>query len=610
MKQTLKKILLLTLCMMTCANLFACGAPTKTPPPEETKETSSESASESQPEAEPDYVPPVVDLNNKSVLFIGNSYVHYGNCVIGTSPSVLTCEERTGDAGLFYQLCRANGDNVTVTNWCFGGHGLYDFFGAPCSRTSDACGGKNHEEYLANASFDYVIVSPGGGNKSEQSIVEDFDYIIQFFTAKNPNVKIVCLGNLGAYGYSSFGTKEPGILNHYKVLEDRGVIIADWGGLVNGIIQGNYTVPGATQSFEKKTFIVKDGYHPNMLSGYLTALMAYYTISGEYPVGLPYSFSYDSTLHTKFDMDAYVSSNYINNNTNFPDVFRSEQDMRGLQQLVAEYVAKRPYRELQSGVEGGGETVVLSERPTSNLISVVYRDSTATGNGWMTCKTDKNKTFSGIRGDKDKIASPLINSATLSDTQKADIADIGYGVSVIGISGIDTSKSGALGTSTSAGSTNAVWNLVNGHWGTSMMAAMYFDNQKYNVNGQANDDGAYTALITLNFGEVKRFDAIGYASGNMKGFPQAHDIFVSDDGVNWTKVASASYDFKESDIVSLTTDDNPDPWNGNKASVEVLLDMGGTLGKYIRIGVIRAGDMENNLGLAQINTREILVYGE
>ncbi|MFX7845013.1 discoidin domain-containing protein, partial [Acinetobacter baumannii] len=51
----------------------------------------------------------------------------------------------------------------------------------------------------------------------------------------------------------------------------------------------------------------------------------------------------------------------------------------------------------------------------------------------------------------------------------------------------------------------------------------------------------YVGLITLNFGSKKTFDAIGYYSGNLEGFPQAADVYVSDDGVNWTLVPSASY---------------------------------------------------------------------
>ena len=385
------------------------------------------------------------------------------------------------------------------------------------------------------------------------------------------------------------------------------MIIADWGGLVNGIMQGTYKVPNAEQYYMEKTFIVKDGFHTNPLAGYITTLMAYCAITGESPIGQPYDFCFDKTVHEKFDMLDYINDYYVNGNTNFLDVFQSKNDMSGIQTLVDQYLKTKPYLTSEAPKT---DTVMLTQRPSDKLISVLFRNSKVTGNGWMTYKLDASKTFSGIRGDKDAIASPLINSATLTDAQKADIADIGYGVSVIGISHLDETKSGAYGTSTDAGVTNSVWNLVNGHWGSTIMAAMYFDRDTYNINGEKDDSSRYTALITLNFGEVKKFSAMGYSSGDLKGFPQAHDVYVSDDGVNWTKVDTACYDSRYTAPESVDTENGRDPWRNNKATVEVLFDMGGVSGKYIRIGVIRGGDMDNDLGLFQINTREIMVYGE
>ena len=388
---------------------------------------------------------------------------------------------------------------------------------------------------------------------------------------------------------------------------EKGVIMADWGGLVNGIIEGKYTV-GGEQTFSQKTFIVKDGFHPSPLAGYITTLMAYCAITGESALGQAYKFCYDKTIHEKFDMEDYISDYYVNGNTNFLDVMKSDSDMVGIQRLVDEYLATKPYLTNEAPKVS---TVMLTERPTDKLISVVYRDSAVTGDGWMTYKKDSSKTFSGIRGDKDKIASPLITAGTLTDEQKLDIADIGYGVSVIGISHIDDTKSGAYGTSTAAGTTNAVWNLVNGHWGSTIMAAMYFDADTYNINGEKDNGSSYTALITLNFGEIKKFTAIGYSSGNLKGFPQAHDVYVSDDGVNWTKVESACYNSRNIAPESVDSTNNPDPWRSNTGAVEVVFDMGGVTGKYIRIGVVSGADVAaNDLGLERINTREIMVYGE
>ena len=143
------------------------------------------------------------------------------------------------------------------------------------------------------------------------------------------------------------------------------------------------------------------------------------------------------------------------------------------------------------------------------------------------------------------------------------------------------------------------------------MAAMYFDKDTYNINGEKDANSHYTGLITLNFGSKMKFDAIGYMSGSLKGFAQAQDVYVSDDGINWTKVESACYDAKLTSLKSVNTAGNPDPWNNNKATVEVLFSMSGYSGKYIRIGIYRGGEVtDNTTGLEEINTREIVVFGE
>jgi len=143
------------------------------------------------------------------------------------------------------------------------------------------------------------------------------------------------------------------------------------------------------------------------------------------------------------------------------------------------------------------------------------------------------------------------------------------------------------------------------------MAAMFFDAKFYDIDGNETSDGAYTGLITLNFGEKKQFDAIGYFSGSLDGFAQAQDVFVSDDGVNWSKIESACYDATQKPVEALTDAQLPDPWNSNKATIETLFSMEGSTGKYIRIGVIKGGNIGgNSTGLMEINTREIVVYGK
>lgn len=99
-------------------------------------------------------------------------------------------------------------------------------------------------------------------------------------------------------------------------------------------------------------------------------------------------------------------------------------------------------------------------------------------------------------------------------------------------------------------------------------------------------------------------------SGNLKGFAQAQDVYVSDDGVNWTKIESVCYDAFRTPLKSVDISEMKDPYNGNKAGVGVMFSMEGYSGKYIRIGIYRGGMINTNTtGLQQINTREIVVFG-
>lgn len=347
MKRYLRRIMAVLLCLSSLLGLIACA---EEKVPDETKDNviiTTEPETTIEETTEMEEIKETVSLDGKRVIFIGNSYVYYGRTVINQSTSVMTQAERENDKGFFYQLCKENGYEVNVTNWTFGGHGLADFFGAPCAHSTSACKGTRHEDQLKNRYYDYVFVSPGGGERQARTLADDFDYIIKFFKEANPNVKIVCLGNLGCHGYSSFGTDLPAIYNYYPTLADKGVIIADWGGLVYRIMHGIYTVPGGTQTYGENSFIVKDGFHPNMLAGYITTLMAYCAVTGESAVGQPYAFCNDRSLNNKFNFNVFVKDYYTAEiTTNFPDIFASDGDMKGIGELVDRYLAEKTYLEV------------------------------------------------------------------------------------------------------------------------------------------------------------------------------------------------------------------------------------------------------------------------
>jgi len=282
-------------------------------------------------------------LDGKKIIFIGNSHTYRGFTVIPKKNTVLTQEERANDNGFFYQLCKANGMEVSVTNWTFGKHPLGGIFREECT-VDDTCNGVMHEDYLVDRYFDYVVITPGVGKKSVDELFEDVDYIMKFFKSVNPQVKFVILGNVSVYGCNAQNFPYPGITENYKVLEKRGIIIADWGYAVRSVLSGEYKVECALEKYTKSSFIVSDGYHPNMLTGYITTLTAFCAITGISAVGQPYDFCTDASLSEWFDTDAYLERYYEGAETNMVDIFLSEADMLGLQKLVDRNLKEKRYR--------------------------------------------------------------------------------------------------------------------------------------------------------------------------------------------------------------------------------------------------------------------------
>ena len=120
-----------------------------------------------------------VSLDGKRVIFIGNSHTYYGKTVINKSD--VTQEARSNDKGMFYQLCKLNGAEVTVTNWTFGSHNLIDTFG-DCKK----CDIKDHTAYLVDRKYDYVVIQEGSASGTPESFLSICGTVINFFKEANP----------------------------------------------------------------------------------------------------------------------------------------------------------------------------------------------------------------------------------------------------------------------------------------------------------------------------------------------------------------------------------------------------------------------------------------
>ena len=332
----MKKILSLILALVLLLSLAACGGEAA---PATTAAPTTEAATEPQP-TEPTYTPAWSSgkeaLQGKKIIFIGNSYTFWGQTVIFKDQDVLTQDKRSYDQGYFYQLCKANGIDLAVTNWTFGGHDITAMFDGPCNKGDDKCNGEFHEYFIKDPYFDYVCIQPYKEKEYNGDLVEHLKYTMDFFREVNPNVCFLLLVPQMA--------PEKNYLwyNDIESLLDENVRICNWGGMLHDISNGVTEVPGATQTYSRSSFVnSKDDHHENLLAGYITTLMVYCAITGESAVGQPYDFCDNSELNSRFDLEAFKTQNYPDGGvSNFIEIFRSEADMAGLQQLTDQYLAK------------------------------------------------------------------------------------------------------------------------------------------------------------------------------------------------------------------------------------------------------------------------------
>ncbi len=291
-------------------------------------------------------------LDGKKIIIIGNSYTYYGQTVLEKTQKILKQEDRSNDKGYFYQLCQDNGMEVEVTNWTFGGHNLEWLFNGNCA-ANRGCDGVDHASYLKDRNYDYVVIQPSSAT-SDLTWHTDVETIMNFFKAANPNTKFIlfvpysCYGTIGSSLYLM-----KNYLNSLKTLEQQGAIVVDWGGLVMNILNNKVRVPNATVEYCKNTFVVakslKDGYHPNLLSGYITTLMTYCAITGESAQGKTYDFCNDPALRASessiyFNFTNFISTYYMVDTTNFDQVFTSQKDMKGIQKLIDKHLSAKAYK--------------------------------------------------------------------------------------------------------------------------------------------------------------------------------------------------------------------------------------------------------------------------
>ncbi|MBQ8850005.1 MAG: hypothetical protein IJ011_06735 [Clostridia bacterium] len=387
-------------------------------------------------------------LDGKKIIFIGNSYTYYGQTVLEKSQTYLTQASRTGDKGYFYQLCKANGMDVEVTNWTFGGHSLEHMFGGNCS-ANRGCDGVDHKAYITDRNFDYVVIQTGSSEAADASFSSNLENVMAFFREANPNVRFAIIVPYNAYG--TIGSQmclAKNTLDSLKSWEDKGVTIIEWGRLVYDIMNGDVQVPDAECEYEKNTFVIKksakDGYHPNQLSGYITTLMTYCAFTGASAQGQTYGFCNNSALRPAgasakfYSFSKFISTYYTYDGatTNYTDVFASDADMAGIQALIDKYLEEKPYRSYDyassdesTGIDSDSEAVAagyvakLLNNGTESYLTLDALEEKITGgytNGdcitLLTDVTCKGATSGNMRKTKTVTVTLDLNAKTLTLT--------------------------------------------------------------------------------------------------------------------------------------------------------------------------------------------------
>lgn len=261
-------------------------------------------------------------FDKKRIAFVGNSFTFYGKCVNVNAFDGL-------DDGYFYQLAKSLGDDVTVTNFTWGGASFWHKGSGFAQRMLYEKMKELHPAYYNNPEGlpvedfyrqDAVVLQQSGDRIKET--YEDARLIMSLFAPETV---------FGFYitTYDAFHDFEPSFEAAERIRDGGGVYIP-LGHMVNDIIKGNATVKDSEFEYNKNSFIVckeGDGFHPNTLTGYLTALTVYYAFTERDITDAAYGFAcgLDKEKH------------YTLGDTNHGDILCSDKELRALKEQVMLY---------------------------------------------------------------------------------------------------------------------------------------------------------------------------------------------------------------------------------------------------------------------------------
>ena len=221
----------------------------------------------------------------------------------------------------------------------------------------------------------------------------------------------------------------------------------------------------------------------------------------------------------------------------------------------------------------------------------------------------------------------LSDNPDFTEAQRMDIGNhFKYGISLIGTSRLGrpvTAANDGYWTIGNTGSDVVSGKKANGAFATTL------DNYLYNVNGDrveipaadattpAPEGYVYRLMLTFNFGKIANLESFGYVNTWADGMLHDADIYVSDNGQDWTLVGyySRTLNEKKFDVINaygLGNDKTGKNFkelkdNGQPDGTLVLFDLPeNTSGQFLRIAATKAVDNNPN---NENGLREVMVFG-
>jgi hypothetical protein len=464
------------------------------------------------PEAEPEYS----SLDKKTVMFIGNSFVYYGYCVMEGG-------QGNADRGYFYQICKNNGENTNVYDYVWGGKTLNWIYKEKLLNDTKA------KQIIAKT--DVVFMSEAGQNNS--ALIDDIKNIMSLFPEKT---EFFYLNH--AFTVSS---GHDNITNSFNVLKKMGVGIVNWGALAYDVWTGRTAVPGGSLKYDKNSFVVNelDSHHQNMLSGYITAQMAYCAYTLRSAKAQDYTIATNTKLNSSFNVKSYISSFYNSGTTNLDKVLASEAEMRGFQVLMDRYLEKEGIKVGVQLLKGEHDYVV-----DTKLLSPGDKDCKALA--FVKCRYCGTKILTETDAtDPARKNEVLITKAELDAAGVSNVADYiknGHGSLAVAES-VGWGRSGLLTLVGAYSVFDGKRACVNSKGGDVMMIKIASNGAKYDADGKTGTGGNYRALVGYELTERKTVDTFTFYVDNSTA-PTAFDIIGgkknADGTITWTVLASCT----------------------------------------------------------------------